>query len=290
MFRDLGQLTGAVLVFGGPYSNMQATKALLAQAARLSIAPSNIVCTGDIIAYAGDPSATLDVIIESQIHVVMGNCEQSFGNEGDDCGCGFEEGSDCDVLSRQWYSHASSALRPDQRRWMRGLPGHIRFGFAGYRFAVIHGGLRDISRWIFASSPEPVKRREIADLESSGPIDGVIAGHCGLPFVHDLGDKIWINPGVVGMPANDGTPRTWYMVLQPADEGISITLHPLEYNFSDAVQRMTELNLASAYSKTLTTGHWPNMDVLPVPERQQAGLPITPVRYDWSHIENIAAE
>ena len=38
-------------------------------------------------------------------------------------------------------------------------------------------------------------------------LDGVIGGHCGLPFTKVVGDRLWHNPGAIGMPANDGTPR-----------------------------------------------------------------------------------
>ena len=96
---------------------------------------------------------------------------------------------------------------------MRALPRLIRFELAGLQLAVIHGGQEDISQWIFKSTPEEIKRNEITHLEKSGPVDVVIGGHCGLPFVEDLGDVLWLNPGVIGMPANDGTTRTWFSVL-----------------------------------------------------------------------------
>jgi hypothetical protein len=46
------KVTGPLLVFGGPYSNLEATKAMLAEARRRAIAPGNIVCTGDLVAIA----------------------------------------------------------------------------------------------------------------------------------------------------------------------------------------------------------------------------------------------
>ncbi len=290
MIRDLDALDGPVLIFGGPYSNLQATEALLAQAKHLDIPPTNIICTGDIIAYAGNPVETLDAIIQSGIQVVMGNCEDSFGNGGDDCGCGFDEGSACELLSRQWYSHADSTLTPWHRQWMRDLPGHLRFGIGRFRFAVIHGGVKDISRWIFKSTAECIKRQEIDDLGWCTPVDGIIGGHCGLPFVDDLGDKLWLNPGVIGMPANDGTPRTWYAVLDANGNGLTIDLRALDYAHELAANCMFEANLAPAYAKTLTTGLWPNMDVLPDIERTQVGQAIQPEMVTWTPRQLAAAE
>ncbi|MGC9271648.1 MAG: radical SAM protein, partial [Acidiphilium sp.] len=46
---------GPVLIFGGNYSNLQASIALLDAARAHGIAPDHIICTGDIIAYGADP-------------------------------------------------------------------------------------------------------------------------------------------------------------------------------------------------------------------------------------------
>jgi len=290
MIRDLDTLTGPVLIFGGPYSNLQATEALLNEAARLQIPLHNVICTGDIIAYAGDPAQTLEAVIQSGIHTVMGNCEESFGTDGDDCGCGFDEGSDCDLLSRQWYAHASATLSPWHRQWMRALPRQLRFSMGEFRFAVIHGGVNDISRWVFKSTPEPVKRQEIANLDGCRPVDGVIAGHCGLPFADDLGDKLWLNPGVIGMPANDGATQTWFTIIDTGPGGLNVKFHALSYDHDAAARRMDDLNLAPAYRDTLTSGLWPNMDVLPDAERLRAGQPIKPETLCWSPRQLAAAE
>ncbi|NQW00776.1 MAG: metallophosphoesterase family protein [Rhodospirillales bacterium] len=275
---NLGSLDEPVLLFGGPYSNLQATEALMRSAAALGIAAANIICTGDVVAYAGDPAATTDLVMGSGMQVVMGNCEESFGFEGDDCGCGFDAGSACDLLSRQWYAHANSTLTPAHRAWMRSLPRQIRFAMSGQHVAVIHGGIDDLSRWIFASTPAAIKRQEIATLAGSGAVDVVVGGHCGLPFADDLADVLWLNAGVIGMPANDGTARTWFTALTPVRDGIRVDLHALSYDHQAAADRMNSLHLAGAYAKTLVDGYWPNMDVLPEGERHQAGVAIMP----WS--------
>lgn len=71
--RDLGSLQGPVLIFGGPYSNLLATKAMREMAASLSISDENIICTGDVVAYAGEPAETTNAIMDWGITTVMGN-------------------------------------------------------------------------------------------------------------------------------------------------------------------------------------------------------------------------
>ena len=39
-----------LLVFGGPYSNREATQAMGQRAEALSIPPRNVICTGDVVA------------------------------------------------------------------------------------------------------------------------------------------------------------------------------------------------------------------------------------------------
>ncbi len=285
-FRDLGLLSGTVLVFGGPYSNLQATQAMIAEADRLGVPNSNIICTGDVVAYAADPTLTTDAIMDWGITTVMGNCEESFGAEADDCGCGFEEGTACDVMSRQWYAYANACLSPAQRAWMRGLPRHLRFTLGGRRFAVVHGSAVSINEFVFEKSDTAVKR---TGLDALG-VDAIIGGHSGVPFTERLGGRLWHNAGVIGMPANDATPRVWYSLLRPTGGGIEIEICALAYDHAAAVTAMRERKLPEGYAACMETGLWPNMDVMPDDERLKAGQPITPGITFWPSAAVAAAD
>jgi len=265
--KDLGDIDEPVMVFGGPYGNLQATEAVLARATHLNIPPERIICTGDVVAYCGDAAATVGAIRQSGIHVVMGNCEESLGEDRSDCGCGFAEGSDCDLLSVQWFAHARKAIGANDKDWMAHLPERLTFTMNGRKLAVIHGAAEEIGRFVFRSHPADDKRR---DMDTLG-VDGIIAGHCGLPFSQVIDSRLWHNAGVVGMPANDGTPRTWYSLLTPGSEGIEVAIFPLEYDCETAASRMHDQAMPDAYAQTLTNGLWPNMDILPAVERQNRG-------------------
>lgn len=283
---DLGTLEAPVLIFGGPYSNLQATEAMAAEARRLSIAPGNIICTGDVVAYAGNPAATTDAIMDWGVATVMGNCEESFGAEADDCGCGFEEGTACDVMSRQWYAYANACLTPEQRAWMRGLPRRIMFTLGRRRFAVVHGSVQSINEFVFEKSANRVKRAGFDALD----VDAIIGGHSGVPFAQILDGRLWLNAGVIGMPANDATPRVWYALLRPVEGGIEVELCALEYDHAAAVRTMREKKLPEGYAQCLETGLWPNMDVMPAAEREKAGMPIDAGTLLWPDTASAAAE
>lgn len=273
------RLDAPMLVFGGPYSNLQATEAVLAEAARRGIAGDRILCTGDVVAYAADAARCCDVMMESGALVLMGNCEENLAAEAEDCGCGFEEDTACDLLSRAWYAHARRQVSPRHRAWMGGLPRQLHLELPDRRrIAVLHGGASEISRFLFASTPEPVLLEE---LEQTG-CQGVMAGHCGIPFARRLtGGGVWLNAGAVGMPANDGTPRVWFAVLTPAPRNLTVEILPLEYDHQAAAAAMRAAALPEGYALGLETGLWPSCDVLPSVELAARGKPMGPSRLVW---------
>jgi predicted phosphodiesterase len=286
-YADLGVLEEPVLVFGGPYSNLEATTAVLCEAETLGIPPARIICTGDVVAYCAEPQATADLVRAAGIAVVMGNCEESLGRGAEDCGCGFHAGSVCDRLSAQWYRFAAAALDPEAKRWMNGLPCRLHFTMDGRRLAVVHGAASAINRYVFASTPAEEKLAEIA----AARCDGIIAGHSGLPFTQVLGERLWHNAGVIGLPANDATPRAWYSVLTPGAGGIEITHHAFAYDHARAAAKMRRLGLPDAYAKTLETGLWDNCEILPGPETGRQGKPIelAPLRWPSPALTRVAS-
>jgi len=273
------RLDRPMLVFGGPYSNLQATDAVLAEAMRRGIRGDSILCTGDVVAYAADASACCERMMSSGAMVLMGNCEENLAAEIEDCGCGFEADTACDLLSRAWYAHANREVSARHRAWMGGLPRQLHLELPdGRRLAVLHGGASEISRFLFASTPEPVLAEELAETGCAG----VIAGHCGIPFARKLsGGGLWMNAGAIGMPANDATPRTWFTVLTPGRHNVTIEILPLAYNHGAAAAAMRAAGLPEGYASGLETGLWPSCDVLPSVELAARGRALEPSGLRW---------
>jgi predicted phosphodiesterase len=260
MIRDLGQLSGEILLYGGPYSNLAATNALFDWADRAEIPRQQRICTGDIVAYCAHPNETTDLMRQRGGPVIAGNCEKQLAANADDCGCGFEDGTACSLLARDWYSFANRHLRADHRAFMAGLPDWITFTYDSKRFAVIHGGARDISRFLWAVSSPEAFEQEIRYLEREiGPIDAVISGHSGIAFQRQIGQVNWINAGVIGMPAHDGQTRTTFATLTAS----GVQFHPLTYDYKAEAQAMRAAGLDQGYERALECGLWPSEDVLP---------------------------
>lgn len=263
--------TTPLLVFGGPYSNLRATEALIAEAARRQIAPDHVICTGDVVAYCAEPEETARRIAEFGCHVIQGNCEQQLAAGASDCACNFEEGSACDLLAKGWYPFANARVSQEMRDWMGALPTTMHFRLGGLTFRVVHGGVDEVARWVFAS-----ERAVVVEEAARAGTDVIIAGHCGVPFSATAGKQTWFNPGVIGMPANDGTPDVWYGLIEVRDGSVVLSTHRLGYDHFGAGAAMRRYGYANGYARSLVTGLWPSLDVLPAIERAATGKRLRP--------------
>lgn len=262
-----------LFLFGGCYSNLQATQRIKEIADGIGFSPDQIICTGDIVGYCAQPEETVQLIMNWGIKSIAGNVEIQLRSGEMDCGCNFEEGSRCDTFSRQWFPYAKERLSATSVNWMNTLPNSMKFTIAGKKFHVLHGGTDDISEFIFESTPID---RKLAIFEQT-KADVIIAGHSGIPFEQEIVannglEKRWINPGVIGMPANDGTARCWYGILDL--KTFDYQLKAFDYANETASNLMIMNKLPNEYAKTLVTGIWDNCDILPSEETLKQGIAI----------------
>ena len=286
---QMGTLHGQLLVFGGPYSNFQALSELQKIAELRGIPPQNIICTGDVVGYCAQPEESVQLVKSWGIHCISGNVEQNIVSGDDDCGCNYTEGGRCDLFSRNWFPYAVRSLSADSVRWMAELPQHLRFSYAGKSVAVVHGSPDQVSEFVFASSPWATKEKHFQAIGT----DIILAGHAGLPFadvrVSDMrvsdvqNDHFWLNAGVIGMPANEGTPRVWYLLLDDAEGTLSYSFESFTYDNVLANQLMQEKDLPEAYAKTLLNGIWDNCEILPEAEKELQGVPLPLSFYSTSN-------
>ncbi len=261
---DLGEIDGSILLFGGPYSNLHAMRALVDVAERLGIPKDRRICTGDVIAYAAAPVETAELALAETGCVVAGNVERQLADGAGDCGCGFDEGGVCDLLSRSWYPFADGAVGPELRSVLARLPDAAVFRHAGTRYGVIHGGVRDISRFLWpGDSAEAFADEREAFAEAVGRVDVIVAGHSGLAFTRPE----WINAGVIGVPPHDGRLDGRFVTL----EGGRAVIHRLDYDADAARKSMIEAGLTQGYHDSLVTGYWPSEGVLPRRLRRFSG-------------------
>jgi len=258
--RELGDLVGDVLVFGGCYSNLAATRALFDVASDMGFTAERMICTGDTVGYCAEAAETAGLIRASGVAMIAGNVERQLAAGAGDCGCGYAEGSACARLSVGWFDHATKTVGPELRGWMNALPDIITFRQNGKRTAVVHGGATDIARFLWPSSSDSAFAEEFAALSSvCGSVDYVVASHAGIAFERVIGDVTWLNAGAVGLPPHDGRAQTRFAVLR--SDGARILR--LDYPAEQTAASMVSAGLTQGYEATVVTGIWPSEDVLP---------------------------
>lgn len=273
-------LTGPIIVFGGPYSNLHALDALLAEAGRLGISPGHMISTGDLVAYCADARGVVDRFRETGIRFIRGNCEDQIAAGATDCGCGFAPGGECDRLSSDWFAHAMRELDDERRAFLRAAPDRLDIVLNGLRIAVVHGAASQQNRFVFASTPARVKAHDLDLLDA----DAIFAGHSGLPFSQSVDGRLWHNAGALGMPANEGDPRVWFSLVSAGEEpgALNIEHRALSYDHEGASVAMARAGLPPEYARTLVDGLWPNCDSLAADEAAAQGRRLQPARLHFA--------
>ncbi len=283
--NDLGSVTQPLLICGGAYSNLEALKMVLEIAAGLDIPNERVIHTGDVIAYCADPVKTACLLREARVQAIQGNVEESLWASMPDCGCGYDEGTLCEKLSAEWFAYADSLIDNELRTWMGRLPYQLAFTMQGRRVRVVHGGVREINTFFYASTPADKLAAEF----EAGDADIVIAGHSGLPFTRQEGMRVWHNSGPLGLPANDGTPRVWFSLMIPENGIVRFEHHALRYDHEAAHAKVVKAGLPGGYAEALLNGLWPSLDILPKRERAMTGVPLTPKMFEISNSESMIA-
>lgn len=258
---DIGRIDDDILIFGGCYSNFDATRSLFAWADHRGIPAQRRIHTGDSVAYCAQPNETLDLLRAQCDHSIAGNCEQQLAQGQLDCGCGFDSGSTCDMLSVAWYGYVSNALAPHHRDWMQGLADWIVFEHFDKRYVVVHGSPNHISEFVWSVDSDAAFAAYFDTIaDQIGPVDVICAGHSGIAFERHLpNNRSWYNAGVIGMPPHRGDPSTQFATLCQG----RFQIHNLTYDAQAAAQSMTDAGLIQGYQSALISGYWPSEDVLP---------------------------
>lgn len=261
---NIGKLSGDILLFGGIYSNLPALEAVLDVAKTKNIPAERCIFTGDVVAYGADARACAERLRDFGCPAILGNCEQQLLDDQSDCGCGFEEGTACDIASKTWFEHAKTQI-PDPDAFWGNWSTHLTFEYGGRKFGVVHGGVNEIAKFIWPSDSSKVFDTEFNNYSAlHEEVDVIISGHSGLAFERVINSKRWINAGVIGMPPHDGRPETRYAIL--SDDGVRF--HRLAYDSSRATRSMKDAGLTQGYEISIENGIWPSEDVLPTELRR----------------------
>ena len=249
-----------VALFGGIYSNHLALHAAIDDAQRRGC--ERMFCLGDLGAFGPTPDKVFPLLIDAGVVTMRGNYDDSIGHDLPDCQCGYTDPAD-NYYARLSYQYTHRNTSDRWREWMRGLPGEIRFQIGGKRVLCCHGSPRKMNEFLWESTTPTHLLEKLCDDFAA---DVIVATHTGLPWARQLpGGRTFINCGVLGRPANDGTTDVGYVVLDAVTGPAYVRL---AYDHDRLAAEMEAESLPAPFVATIRTGWWTTcLEILPAKER-----------------------
>jgi putative phosphoesterase len=179
------------------------------------------VFLGDLVDYGLEPAPCIDWVRKNCKLTVRGNHDHGAAQNVTVNGMG----------GFKWLTGVTRPLtrqrltEPD-RRFLMEMPVTRWATLNDLRFLFVHATPRDPLDEYAPASPE-FWAKQLENLDA----DIVCVGHTHIPFVLDVGNKLVINPGSIGLP-RDGNPRASYAVL----EGRRVELKRIDYPIENSVQ------------------------------------------------------
>lgn len=248
-----------VALFGGIYSNHLALRAVIDDAQKRGC--DAMFCLGDLGAFGPNPDKIFPILIDAGVTTMQGNYDNSIGNDLPDCQCGYTDPAD-NHYARLSYQYTFNKTSPKWRPWLASLPKDIRFDVNGKRVLCCHGSPRRTNEFLWESTTPTHLLEKLCDDYAA---DIIVATHTGLPWSRALSNnRLFINCGVVGRPANDGTTRVGYSILDSSGAAYV----PLEYDHDALCNEMKSEDLPQPFIETIRTGWWTTcLEILPAKER-----------------------
>lgn len=272
-----------VALFGGIYSNHLSLRAAIEDARRRGC--ERFFCLGDLGAFGPNPDKVFPLLIDAGVECVQGNYDHSIGNGLPDCQCGYTDPAD-NHYARLSYQYTYVKTSPRWRPWLAELPRELRFALApadppggacgnswagGFdrplRVLCCHGSPRKTNEFLWESTTPTHLLEKFCDDHNA---DVIVATHTGLPWVRHLSrGRLFVNCGVLGRPANDGTPRVSYTILD-SSHPLLTEQAPLDYDHEALAQEMEDERLPVPFIETIRTGWWTTcLEILPEKERSR---------------------
>lgn len=254
-----------IAAFGGVYSNHLALRAVISDARRRGA--EALYCLGDLGAFGPHPDHVFPILIESDVVTIRGNYDDSIARGLDDCQCGYTDPQD-NYFARLSYRYTFANTSPRWRQWLGQLPEYLRIRLGDKRALLCHGSPRRMNEFLWESTTSTHFLEKLAgDYQTSI----ILATHTGIHWSRRLsGDRLFVNVGAIGRPANDGRTHVWYALLKAAPGGIEVEFLPVAYDHRALAAEMAAEELPAEFIETILSGWWTTCnEVLPVKERRR---------------------
>lgn len=252
-----------IALFSDIHANLPALEAFFDSIAEQK--PDALYCLGDLVGYNIWPNEVIHEIRRRGIPTIKGNYDEGIGLMSGDCGCAYKTDKDKDMGNIS-ISYTDSIVLPDERRYLRTLPAHIRVDFSlnddKLSLLLVHGSPRKINEYLFEDRDEKSMLRIMEGSEA----DILCFGHTHKPYhrvFQSEGGRYRhaINTGSVGKP-KDGDARGCYVLLTinpdssvTSRESVRVEFIRFGYDVEKAAKAVEDSPLPNEYADMLRKGY-----------------------------------
>ena len=255
-----------IALFSDIHANLPALEACLKSIEEQK--PDATYCLGDLVGYNIWPNEVINEIRKRGIPTIAGNYDQGIGLMSDECGCAYKTNEEKE-MGKISISYTNSLVKPDERKYLRTLPAHIKVEFQFNKdrlnLLLVHGSPRRINEYLFEDRDEKSLLRIMEKAEA----DIMCFGHTHKPYHRTLPTELTentyyrhaINIGSVGKP-KDNNPKGCYVLLTINAESsitnkdaINVEFIRFDYNVEEAAKGIMESPLPNEYAEILRKGY-----------------------------------
>ena len=259
-------MNSRIACFGGIYNNYLALEMAIRDAKSRGV--DAIYCLGDMGAFGPHPDRVFPLLHEHGVVCLQGNYDDSIGNTLDNCQCGYTDPRD-NYFAQISYDYTLANTSPENRRFLRDLPGEVRLELGPLRVLLCHGSPRKVNEFLWETTSPTHFLEMLADQYDA---DVIAATHTGIKWHRELSrGRHFVNVGVLGRPENDGKTNVWYAVLEYSQQaGFRVEFVPVAYDFQRLATEMRDARLPDEFVETVLTGWWTTcLEILPGKERRR---------------------
>lgn len=254
-----------IALFSDIHSNLPALEAFFEDVEKRK--PEAIYCLGDLVGYNIWPNEVINEIRKRGIPTIAGNYDEGIGLMSDECGCAYKTESEKD-MGKISISFTNSLIKPDERKYLRTLPAHIKVTFQlnndKLNLLLVHGSPRRINEYLFEDRDE----KSLLRIMEQADADIMCFGHTHKPYHRILPTEPTensyyrhaINIGSVGKP-KDGNARGCYVLLTINPESsinqkntVQVEFVRFEYDVERAAKAVEDSPLPNDYAEMLRNG------------------------------------
>lgn len=211
---------------------------------------------GDLVGYGPWPNEVIDTIKDAGIAGVSGNYDTTVATGYTHCGCRSESPAQ-EALAHASFTWTCAHTTAASKRYLASLPfrldlrplgGHR----AGPSIRLLHGNHVLNTVYTDAHRSDALLAAMAGQM---GAVRGdlVAFGHTHKPWHREVDGVHFVNTGSVGRP-KDGDPRAGYVLLDVAEEGITVEFVRVAYDVEAAARAIEDSELPNELADFLRTG------------------------------------